>query len=48
MARLYAKVFWVRYSDYFANKLLLKYNETCDSKYLDIAEKIFKDEEPDL
>jgi hypothetical protein len=47
-ARLYAMDFWVRYPDYFANELLSKYNETYDLKYLDIAEKIFKDEEPDL
>lgn len=47
-ARLYAMDFWVRYPDYFAHELLSKYEETKDIRFLDIAERIFDDDEPDL
>jgi len=47
-ARLYAMDFWVRYPDYFANELLLKYEEVKETKYLELAESIFEDDEPDL
>lgn len=47
-ARLYAMDFWVRYPDYFANELLQKYNEVKEIKYLELAEKIFENNEPDL
>ena len=47
-ARLYAMDFWVRYPDYFANELILKYKDTNETRYLNLAEKIFENEEPDL
>jgi len=47
-ARLYAMDFWVRYPDYFANELLQKYLEIKKARYLEIAETIFEDKEPDL
>lgn len=47
-ARLYAMDFWVRYPDYFANELISEYEKTGNIKYLDLAEKIFEDNEPDL
>lgn len=47
-ARLYAMDFWVRYPDYFAHELLSKYEETGDIRFLEIAERIFDDDEPDL
>lgn len=47
-ARLYAMDFWVRYPDYFAFELIKKYEETSDDRYLQIADSIFEDKEPDL
>lgn len=46
--RLYAMDFWMRYPDYFAHELLSLYKETRDIKYLNCAQQIFKDKEPDL
>ena len=43
-ARLYAMDFWVRYPDYFANELILKYKDTNETRYLNLAEKIFENE----
>lgn len=47
-AKLYAMDFWVRYPDYLAHELLLKYEETMNSRYIKLAEDIFLNDEPDL
>lgn len=47
-ARLYAMDFWVRYPDYLAHELILKYEETEDVEYLKLARDIFFNNEPDL
>jgi hypothetical protein len=47
-ARLYAMDFWVRYPDYFAFELIKKYEETSNYKFLQLAESIFDNNEPDL
>jgi len=47
-ARLYAMDFWVRYPDYFAFELIKKYDETNNDRFLQLAESIFDNKEPDL
>ena len=47
-ARLYAMDFWVRYPDYFAFELIKKYEETNIDRFLQLAESIFDNKEPDL
>ena len=47
-ARLYAMDFWVRYPDYFAFELIKKHEETSNYKFLQLAESIFDNNEPDL
>lgn len=46
--KLHAMDFWIRYPDYFANELLIKYEETRDNKFLEFAKEIFTNNEPDL
>lgn len=46
--KLHAMDFWMRYPDYFANELLLKYEETGNNKFLELAKNIFTNNEPDL
>lgn len=46
--RLHAMDFWVRYPDYLANELIDLYQTTGQVDFLDSAEKIFEDQEPDL
>ena len=40
--------FWLRYPDYLADELLTIYELTREQEYLDIADGIFAEEEPDL
>lgn len=47
-ARLYAMDFWVRYPDYLAFELIEKYEETSTDRFLELAEIIFDNKEPDL
>ena len=47
-ARLYAMDFWVRYPDYFAFELIKKYEETSTYRFLELANSIFDNKEPDL
>jgi hypothetical protein len=46
--KIFAMDFWVRYPDFFAHELLNKYEETQQRRYLDLANKIFDDNETDL
>ena len=46
--RLCAFDFWMRYPDYLADELLVRFDQTGDKAYLTLAEKIFSSEEPDL
>ena len=47
-AKLHAMDFWVRYPDFLAYELMNKYEELQDSKYLELAKTILKEQEPDL
>lgn len=46
--RVQALDFWTRYPDYLADELLSLFEETGDRDFLNEAEQIFADEEPDL
>lgn len=47
-ARLHAIDFWIRYPDYLANELLDRYEATQKTEFLNEAERIFLDDEPNL
>lgn len=47
-AKLHALDFWVRYPDFLAYELLNKYEESGKQFYLDTANQIVEDKEPDL
>jgi len=46
--KAFAMDFWVRYPDFLAYELLNRYESLNEKRYLDLAQKIFDDNEPDL
>jgi len=47
-SKIFAMDFWMRYPDFLAHELLNRYENTGERRYLEIAKKIFDNNEPNL